>query len=565
MRPSRFGLDIILLLAICATLYFPFLGQLPFFDKGEPREAVAVQDILQRGEWLFPLKEATAIPSKPPLFHWSAALASQMSGVLNEATVRFPSALYATLGVLLVYGLGRRLFDAPTAFLGAAILATTQVYAAQALSARVDMTLCFFLTLSLALYYSLYRGFLAGPLWYYAFYAILGIGTLAKGPIGILLPGLVIGAFLAINKRWDLAFKVSFHPGILLTIIIAAGWYILAAARGGDGFVDRQLIQENLNRFFGGSGHNHPVYYYLPYLFLYGLPWSLFLPFLIWDWLKNRSFLRDDQLFLQLWALLPLIFFSLSAGKRPVYLLPLYPALSLLLAAWFYHGERSTWGRLQMYRIIALIAGVSGAVLLIITLGGIWQHDLHWYLRPIEDLLKAKDRANFVIAKDKAEAFGWSFRIVMLVVAVLWFSLAHCLWTARLRSAASRLVLIVILIGWVIHGLIMPVIAEDKSYRGFMMGVNSRVQADHRLFLYGGYFYTDPVVFYRGALIERLNLSPAEVAARIGPGRDYIIMAKQTWVEMQKYNANVPPPIISDSGKGAEGDASLVLVQADGL
>lgn len=84
---------IALLVLLCAALYFPYLGNTPFFDKGEPREALAVQDIIQRGEWLFPLKRAAAIPSKPPLFHWSAALTYQVTGILNEATIRFPSAL----------------------------------------------------------------------------------------------------------------------------------------------------------------------------------------------------------------------------------------------------------------------------------------------------------------------------------------------------------------------------------------------------------------------------------------------------------------------------------------
>ena len=105
-------LHVFMLTALCGLLYLPYLGNTPFFDKGEPREAVAVLDIVQRGEWLFPLKRATAIPSKPPLFHWSAALAYQFTGQLNEATIRFPSALYATLGVLLVYLLGRKIFGA---------------------------------------------------------------------------------------------------------------------------------------------------------------------------------------------------------------------------------------------------------------------------------------------------------------------------------------------------------------------------------------------------------------------------------------------------------------------
>ncbi|HMF49942.1 MAG TPA: glycosyltransferase family 39 protein, partial [Candidatus Saccharimonadales bacterium] len=154
---------ILLLLILCGVLYFPYLGNTPFFDKGEPREALAVQDIVQRGEWLFPLKRATAIPSKPPLFHWSAALVATVTGKLNETTIRFPSALYGTLGVLFVYLLGRKLYGGGVGLLAGAILATTMVYSDQALSARVDMTMCFFVTLSLILFYALYRGFLSHP------------------------------------------------------------------------------------------------------------------------------------------------------------------------------------------------------------------------------------------------------------------------------------------------------------------------------------------------------------------------------------------------------------------
>src|SRR5919106_4736319 len=157
--------DIILLVSLCALLYFPYLGAAPFFDKGDPREALAVLDIVQGGDWLVPLKRTTDIPSKPPLFHWSAAVASSMAGRLNEATIRFPSALYATLGVLLIYALGRKFFGAQTALLSGGILATILVYANQALSARVDMTLCFFVTLSLVIFYSLYREFLTRGLW----------------------------------------------------------------------------------------------------------------------------------------------------------------------------------------------------------------------------------------------------------------------------------------------------------------------------------------------------------------------------------------------------------------
>jgi 4-amino-4-deoxy-L-arabinose transferase-like glycosyltransferase len=116
---------IALLLALCLILYLPPINSVPFFDKGEPREALEVQYIVTQGPWLFPLKGEGEIPSKPPLFHWTGALFSLIWGETTEATVRFPSLFYATMGVLLVYLFGCRLFDPRVAFLAGVILATT--------------------------------------------------------------------------------------------------------------------------------------------------------------------------------------------------------------------------------------------------------------------------------------------------------------------------------------------------------------------------------------------------------------------------------------------------------
>ena len=561
---SSCALHIALLIALCGLLYFPYLGAVPFFDKGEPREALAVQDIVQRGEWLFPLKRATAIPSKPPLFHWSAALTYQVTGRLDEATIRFPSAFYATLGVLLIYALGRRLFGAPAGLLSGAVLATTLIYQTQALSARVDMTLCFFVTASLVLFYYLYRGFLTNQLWYFVFYALVGIGTLAKGPLGILLPGLVIASFLFLRRRWDLLAKFCFHPGVVVTLFLAVGWYGLAAMRGGEGFVDRQLLRENLERFAGGSGHSHPVYFYLPYLFSQGLPWSLFLPLALWDGFKRGFFSDDDRLFTMLWFLVMFFFFSIAMGKRSVYLLPLYPALALFTAKWFYDQAGATGGRLAIYRSIAAFAAVSGVLLLVVTLGALWSHDPAWFLAPVERFLKPKDRANLVVVKNAIAGFGVAFTAAACLSGVLWLATAHSLWLARARSAAHRLMPISILMAFIGWSMILPAIAESKSYRAFMEEVNRRVEPNDRLYLFGG-FNSDPVIFYRGGVIDEIEALP-EAIAKLGPSKVYIIMARQTWKKLQQQNGNLPPPLLESAGAGPEGDAPLVLVlvQVDG-
>src|SRR5262245_12243344 len=568
LKKSIFGGDAssishnILLVALCGALYFPYLGSTPFFDKGEPREALAVQDIVQRGEWLFPLKRATAIPSKPPLFHWSAALTYQVTGQLNEATIRFTSALYATLGVVFVYGLGRKLFGAEVGLLGGTILATTMIYQNQALSARVDMTLCFFVTVSLILFYALYRGFLIHPLYYFAFYTLVGLGTLAKGPLGIVLPGLVIALFLGIKKRWDLVIKFAFHAGVVLGLILILGWYGLAVTRGGEGFVNRQLLSENLNRFFGGSGHSHPVYYYLPYLFSLGLPWSLLLPFLLWDSFRRGFAHNDDRLFLQVWFAAMLVFFSFSAGKRPVYLLPLYPALSLLLALWIHdHGVPDHTRRL-LYRVVAAFAGIVGIVLLVITFGALWNHEPGWFFSLVAPLLKPKDRANLEVVQNALDSFGGVFTTVSFVASALWLCLSSSLWLGRLRAAALIIVLNAVPVMFISRGVLFPVIAADKSYREFMHEVNQRVGPGERLFLYGD-FSSDPVLYYRGETIVVDERSIEAVAPKIGAGNSFVIMTEPSWKMLRTLNANLPAPLARSAGKGPEGDAPLVLLQAE--
>jgi len=555
------SVHIILLLALCGALYFPYLGAVPFFDKGEPREALAVQDIVQRGEWLFPLKRATAIPSKPPLFHWSAALTYQATGSLDESTIRFPSALYATLGVLLIYGLGRKLFGAETGLLGGALLATTMLYGNLALNGRVDMTLCFYVTASLVLFYFLYRGFLTNPLWYFLFYAVVGVGTLAKGPLGILLPGLVIASFLALMRRWDLFAKFCFHPGVALMLLIAAGWYGLAMTRGGEGFVDRQLLKENLERFFGGSGHSHPVYYYLPYLFSQGLPWSLFLPFVLWNFFRHGTAARkDDALFLLLWFAAMFVFFSIAMGKRPVYLLPLYPASALLTALWLREQKEAAGVRRLLYRLVAALAAFLAAVLLVIAFGSLWSHDPGWFFSPIEGLLKPKDRANLLAVKDSLAGFGWSFTAAVCLSGILWLVAARTFWQARLRAAARLLVSLSILSAFISWSMILPAIAATRSYREFMQEVNRRVPPGDRLYLSVG-FNSDSVVFYRGGPVVFLDQTVEQLAPTIGTGAAYVIMGRQVWRQIERLRPDLPPPLLESQGAGPEGDAPLVLVQ----
>jgi 4-amino-4-deoxy-L-arabinose transferase-like glycosyltransferase len=554
----RWVLHALLIGALGALLYFPYLGSIPFFDKGEPREALAVQDIVQRGEWLVPLKRATDIPSKPPLFHWSAALVTKITGTMTEATIRLPSALYALAGLLLVYWLGRKIYDAGTGLLGASILGTMMIYQDQAISARVDMTLCFIVTLSLTLFFSLYRGYLSQAVWMYVFYAVVGIGTLAKGPLSVLVTALVAGSLVVIERRWDQFRRFVLHPGVGLMIVLASGWYVIAVTRGGEGFFDRQILEENLERFAGGSGHSGPVYYYITYLLTQTMPWGLFLPILLWDVFRNGLRAADTgPLFLRLWFLVMFALFSISAGKRPVYLLPLYPAVALMLAAWFYGPAASGSIRTPVYRCVAAFAAITGLVLSVIIVGTLWSREPGWFFAPIEGLLKPKDRANVMAVKSQLDDFGWRFTLLASAAAALWLSAARFLWRGRMRAVAHCLVAVAFVHGTLGWSLFMPVIAQGKSYKDFILEVNRLVEPEARLYRHGR-FNGDSLIFYSGRVIERLEGPLETLVPKLGSGDAYVILP-----EGRRRNAPVlPPPLFKSSGKGPEGDATLILMRA---
>jgi hypothetical protein len=316
-----------------------------------------------------------------------------------------------------------------------------------------------------------------------------------------------------------------------------------------------------LNRFFGGSGHSHPIYYYLPYLFSLGLPWSLFLPFLLWDSFLRGSTQDDDWLFFKVWFVVMFIFFSLSAGKRPVYLLPIYPSLALLSAMWFCDHADPAGGRLLLYRIVASLGVMIGTLLLVITVGVLWNHEPGWFFSPIARLLKPKDRANLELVQNALNSFSGAFTIVVLLASALWLWLGRSLWFGRLRMAAWLIVLNAIPFTFISRGVLVPVIAADKSYRDFMREVNQRVKTDNKLVVYGE-FNSDPVLYYRGSPIDLDEQSVETAAAKINPGDSYIIMTEASWSALRKLNANLPMPVLRSVGKGPEGDAPLVLLQA---
>src|SRR5712691_542138 len=186
MGVTNFGYrayDVLFILTVCLALYFLDLGHAPFFDKQEAREALVVWEIHHSGTWILPLRNGNEIPSKPPLYHWLAALVSQAANHIDEFTVRFPSALLSTAGVFLVYFVGAAVWGRPAGLISALVLATSFEWRQAAKGARVDMTLTFFMLCSFLYFLHLYRNGGGRTKWA-ILGVLLGLTTVAKGPLG---------------------------------------------------------------------------------------------------------------------------------------------------------------------------------------------------------------------------------------------------------------------------------------------------------------------------------------------------------------------------------------------
>ena len=556
---------VVILGIVCGLAFFANLGGIPFYDKGEPREALVVRDIVLNGNWMFPLKLGQQIPSKPPLFHWVGASASLLWGQMTEATVRFPSAFFASLGVFLVFYLGRKLYDPLTGLFGGLILATFVVYQAAAVEARVDMTLTFWLTLSLVLFYGLYRGWFKNILWEYVFFLAAGISVLAKGPVSLVLCGLIIALFLAARRRWDLFWKLALHPGVLLAVAVFSLWYGSALWMGGKDFFGLQFIKENVARFFvhgeGGTGHQKPVYYFIPYLFTLGLPWTLLLPFALVDYFRWKNFKDDRDLFLGIWIAVIFVFFSLSAGKRPPYLLPLYPPLALLMAVGIRRWQLGFHDRPWGLGIAAWFAVMIGVIVLLPAVGWLIGKDLFWPFAFIELQLKPSDLQEFQLIREVIGANGMLISAFLLASALLWFITSRGLFKFKWTSLVAGLTIVSVLSCIVIQRALMPAVASEQSYKSFVEAVGRNYSGSRTTYVFPkGLDYTS-IVFYGGRSFQLLSEDAWALVDKLERTGDYVIVGERESKEVAPHTARSLAPLLRSKGTGPDRDSPLILVR----
>jgi 4-amino-4-deoxy-L-arabinose transferase-like glycosyltransferase len=488
-RLSERRVQIGFLVALCLFLYLFNLGRWDLWNPDEPRYGQVAREIVNGGDWILMHNNGKMYTDKPPLFFWFIALSSFLWQGFSSFSVRFPSALFATLTVLLTFFLGNKLFASRSGFFSGLILATSVEFAYLATRANIDATLTFFTTASLSCFIQWYQWKEQNEkkptdvrrLSIYGVYVCMALATVTKGPVGFILPLLVSLFYLVVLRDWKKMKAMKLLPGMLLFAALVLAWYLPAVWKGGQVYLNETLFKHTINRYSEGWSHVRPFYYFFINFPVDFLPWFVLLPgAIVYGFSRKEPAKRKAFLFCFVWFTVVFIFFTLSKGKRALYLLPLYPAAALMVGKLVDDFLLDAQGSFSRKWVVPPLQGV----MVVLFLSGI--------ALPI------------VVSAKLPSYLFYSFPMALILVV------GSCLMYhfSRFKKYEAVTLLLAGIIGagffytlWVVFPLVNPY----KSARQVCREVTSRIQPGDRLGLYGG-FGTGPYNFYTGIVpIEEME------------------------------------------------------------
>lgn len=364
----------VLLAVLC---FITGLGRGAITDTDEAFYAESAREMVESGDWLTPHFNYEPRFQKPILYYWLTAAVYLVTGP-NEFAARLWSAVAGVGLVLITTACGRRWFDETTGGLAGAIVATSFGYLALARMSLPDLPLTLFITLSI---WSTLIATLDGEAhprrWLLLAATAAALGFLVKGPLGIVIPVLIVLPTLLIERR---SFNIELPDLLLASLLfltLASPWYVAMWWYHGTDYLQGFFVGDNLERFATSRFNDpRPWWFYAPVLAGGLLPWTPLLAVWIgplWQFVRRRRDLGAIDLRLLLWVVVPLVFFTLSIGKQPRYVLPVLPPLALLLANSILERTRE-WRSLDGARVSprrhpAVVLGSMLAGLILIALG----------------------------------------------------------------------------------------------------------------------------------------------------------------------------------------------------
>ena len=365
-----------LVLAACSFFLAFGLGAFGLVGADEPRYAQIGREMLARHDWIVPMLDGKPWLEKPVLLYWREMVAYSIFGV-HDWAARLPSVLFATLMALAIFFFIRR-FRPGSEIDAVLITVSSAAMIGFARGASTDIELAAPFCVAMLAWWTWRTT--NHKRWLAASYALLAVGALGKGPVAPGLAMLVVGAYSWLLRDFKILRRTLWLPGIALFCAIALPWYIAVQIKVPI-FFNVFFLQHNLERFSTNLyQHSQPVWYYIPVFLLSVLPWVVFtVPALVrsvgegFSFVKGNKKSRPDNsstivsgdagldLFLTIWILIPIAFFSISRSKLPGYILPAIPAAAMLTAIDLH--RRNSIARLQVIlHSLVCAAVVAGAL-----------------------------------------------------------------------------------------------------------------------------------------------------------------------------------------------------------
>jgi 4-amino-4-deoxy-L-arabinose transferase-like glycosyltransferase len=383
MLASHRSLRLAVYAILAAILYLPGLGRPALWEPDEGRYAEIAREMVVSGDYVTPRDNYELYFEKPPLVYWAEAAAIKIFGV-NEFAVRLPAALFSIGQVVITAALAEAMLGATAGFLAALALALSPLFFSLALFATLDPALAFFLTAALAAFYAASReGSFAMPSarkWMLTSSVMLALGTLAKGPVALVLGFAIIFIWLASERSLAGIRRMPLVWCALIYCAIVAPWFVLMELRN-PGFLNFFFIHEHLQRYVSSNEHGWGPWFFIPIVIGGTWPWIFFVP-LGWSSMRrddgsgsggapseqssSTHQLRSAASFLAIWFVVIFVFFSIPRSKLGTYILPALPPLAIFagygLSLLSSLATTSRRRLLAIFAIANVVFGLAGVV-----------------------------------------------------------------------------------------------------------------------------------------------------------------------------------------------------------
>jgi len=451
------------------TIFLSFfrLGSVTLFDVDEAVFSEATKEMVESGNWITPTYNGENRYDKPILFYWIMAVSYKLFGI-NEFGARFPSAVASCLLIFSLFFFVKGFQDEKTALYAAISSVLSISFLVYSHAAVTDMTLTLFITLSLCSFYYSVAGneIHAGrdTIYSYGFYLFSALAFLTKGLVGIVFPFGIALIYMIATEQWGGIKKVFRFKGLMLFLLISAPWYFAQLSINGQEFFDQFIMKHHFKRYVGViSGHNGPLYYYIPVLIISLFPWIAYLPAGIRNALKEKERL---YLFAFLWFAFIFLFFSLSTTKLPNYILPAIPAASLLIASGM-KVQNKRW----------------------------WQFS-HFFMASIALLISIA----FLISRRYLMQLGtaepeWLYFLIAITIGIVLLSFYSALMKKRFYMVVSCLMIVFLS---VLSLKVLPAISHylQGTLHKYSLYAKKRLSPDEGIFVYG--INNPSIAFYSG-------------------------------------------------------------------